>query len=283
MNSSPAASAARWRQFLIDILLLKKTMRNLSNIGRIFYGIAITVIGFLTIYYRDFPYMLIPPKHSWIPNLAMLAFIFGATLMLAGACIVFEKKVRSISLLFGSVLLFIFCFYFIPYEFIVSSNYTHFGDWENAAKELALSSGALVIASSFSKKNISSLMRLLEKLMPFGTILFSITIISFGIDHFLFAKEAADYVPSWVPYHLFWMYFTGTALVGSGLAVIFKIKPRLVATLLGTMIFIWFIILHIPRIIASPLADMGSEVTSAFIALAYSGVAFVIAGTIKRQ
>ena len=128
-------------------------MRNLSNIGRIFYGIAIAGIGVQTIYYNDFPYMLIPPKHSWIPGLVMLAYIFGALLILAGACIVFEKKTRTISLLLGSVLLLIFCFYYIPYEFMASSNYTHLVEWENAEKELALAGGAFVIAGCFSEKN----------------------------------------------------------------------------------------------------------------------------------
>jgi uncharacterized membrane protein YphA (DoxX/SURF4 family) len=258
-------------------------MRNLSYVGCIFYGIAIAGIGFLTIYYSDFPYMLIPPKHSWIPGLVMLAYSIGVILTLTGACIIFGKKVRPISLLLGIALLLIFCFYFIPYEFIVSTNYMHFGDWENAMKELALSGGALVIAGCFSEKTEKPRSRFFGKLIPFGAILFSITIISFGIDHFLFAKEAADYVPSWVPYHLFWMYFTGSALIGSGLAIILKIKSGLVATLLGTMIFTWLIILHIPRVIASPSAYMGSEITSALIALAYSGIAFVIAGATKRQ
>jgi uncharacterized membrane protein len=258
-------------------------MGNLSNVGRIFYGTAIAVLGFLTIYYNDFPYMLIPPKHGWIPGLVMIAYISGAMLILAGTCIVFKKKTRPISLLLGTVLLLIFCFYFIPYEFIASSNYMHFGDWENAAKELALSGGAFVIAGSFSEKDKNALTRFLGKLIPFGTILFSITIISFSIDHFLYAKEAADYVPSWMPYHLFWIYFTGAALFGSGLAIILKIKPGVAAALLGAMIFTWFIILHIPRMIASPVAYMGSEVASAFIALAYSGIAFVIAGAPKKQ
>src|SRR5260221_13037774 len=199
-------------------------MGNLSNAGRIFYGIAIAGIGFLTIYYHDFPYMLIPPKHLWIPGLVMLAYISGALLVLAGACIVFKKKTRSISLLLGTVLLLIFCFYFIPYEFMFSPNYMHFGDWENAAKELALSGGAFVIAGCYSEKNDTALTRFLTKLIPLGTILFSITIISFSIDHFLFAKEAADYVPSWVPYHLFWIYFCGIALLGSGLAILLKVN-----------------------------------------------------------
>jgi uncharacterized membrane protein YphA (DoxX/SURF4 family) len=240
-------------------------------------------MGFLTIYYHDFPYMLIPPKHLWIPGIILLSYIFGALLILAGAFIVFGKNTRPAALLLGTVLLLIFCFYFIPYQFMVSPNYMHFGDWENAAKELTLCGGAFVIAGCFTAKNENSLFRFLSKLIPIGNILFSITIISFGIDHFIFAKEAADYVPSWIPWHLFWLYFTGTALLGSGLAIILKIKPGAAATLLGIMIFTWFIILHIPRIIASPPAYVGSEITSAFIALAYSGIAFVIAGAAKKQ
>jgi hypothetical protein len=256
-------------------------MGNLSNIGRIFYGIAVIETGFQTMYYHNTPYWLLPPKHSGIPGFIMIAYIFGLLLVLAGACIVFERKPRTGSLLLGGVLLLIFCLYFIPYQLMASSNYMHFGDWENAAKELAFTSGAFVIAGCSSEKNENALVRILGKLIPFGAIFFSLTIISFGVDHFLYAKEAADYVPSWVPYHLFWIYFTGTALLGSGVAIILKIKIRLVAALLGAMIFSWFIMLHIPRIVVSPVAYLGGEITSAFIALAYSGIAFVIAGQKK--
>jgi len=258
-------------------------MGKLSTIGRIFFGIAIAVLGALTIYYDDFPYMLIPPKHSWIPGFAIVAYIFGAMLILAGACIVFEKMIKQASIILGTMLFLIFCFYFIPYQFIKSSEYIHFGAWENAAKELSLAGGAFVIASRYFVNKESLLNRFLSKIISTGAILFSITIISFGIDHFLFAKEAADYVPSWVPYHLFWMYFTGTALIGSGLAVIFKIKVRQIASLLGIMIFIWFAILHIPRVVFSPSADLGSEIASACLALAYSGIAFVIAGGATKK
>jgi uncharacterized membrane protein len=256
-------------------------MKNLSNIGRIFYGVAMTVMGLLTIYYKDFPYMLIPPNHSWIHGLVILAYISGTMLILAGVCIVFEKKTRSVSLLLGTVLLLIFCLYYVPYEFMATTNYMHLGEWDSTEKELALSAGAFIIAGCFPGKNENPLIMFLGKLIPLGTILFSITIISFGIDHFLYAKDVADYIPSWVPNHMFWAYFAGTALIASGFGIMLKIKYRLSATLLGTMIFIWFIILHIPRVIVSPLADIGDEVTSAFLALAYSGIAFVIAGATK--
>lgn len=258
-------------------------MRNLSTIGRIFFGLSIAVLGILTIYDKNFPYMMIPPNHSWLHGHAIFAYICGALLVLAGACIVFEKKIVPASLLLGGVLLAIFCFYYIPYELLVSGKYMHFGEWENSAKELALASGGFVVAGCFPKQNTSPLFRFLSKLIPLGAPLFALTIISFGIDHFIFAREASDYIPSWVPNHLFWMYFTGSALLGSGLAILLKIRPGLFATLLGGMILIWFVILHIPRVMVSPSLYLSSEIASAFLAFAYCGIAFVIAGTARRH
>jgi uncharacterized membrane protein len=242
-------------------------MGNLSNIGRVFYGIAIAAMGFLTIYYHDFPYMLIPPKHTWLNDHLFIVYISGAFLFVAGAAIVLEKLTMPVSLMLGAVLLAIFCFYFIPYEFFVSSNYMHFGQWENAAKELALAGGAFVIAG-----------RTLRKVYTFGRIVYALTIISFSIDHFIYGKDAADYIPSWIPYHVFWIYFAGVALLAAGIGILLKIRLRLAAALLGAMIFIWVIILHIPKAIANPADDQTGEVTSGLIALAYCGIAWVIAG-----
>ena len=240
-------------------------------------------MGFQSIYYHDFPYMLIPPKHSWVPGLAILAYVSGALLILVGAFITIGKKVRPISLVLGVVLLLIFCFYFIPFQLFATNKYLDFGEWENAEKELALAAGAFVIAGCFSGKNENRFMSLLAKLIPLGTIFFSLTMLCFGTDHFLYAKDTADYIPSWVPFPLFWVYFAGAALIASGIGISLNIKRRLSATLLGTMIFTWVIILHIPKAIANPFEGRGGEVTSAFLALAYSGIAFAIAGTANKN
>ena len=258
-------------------------MVDISKPGRIFYGIAIAEIGLQTIYYKDFPYMLLPPNHTAIPGLAIIAIIFGLLLALAGVCIVFEKIPGLISLLLGGVLLLIFCFYFVPYELIATSDYMHLTEWENAEKELALAGGALVIAGCFPVQNENSVTRFLGKLIPLGAILFVIPIISFGILHFMYGPDVASMVPSWIPYHLFWIYFAGAALIGSGVAIVLKIKVGLFAFLLGLMIFLWVILLHIPLVVAAAPADMGDQITSAIIALAYSGVAFVIAGVANKK
>jgi hypothetical protein len=233
----------------------------LTHIGRLFYGVAIAAMGLLTIYYHDFPYYFIPPKHVWLTDHVIAIYIPGALLFVAGAWIVWGKRLVPVSLLLGAALLLIFCFYFIPYELSASSIYMHYGAWENAAKELALAGGALVVAGR-----------------KIGRVLFALTIISFGVDHYVYAHEATGYMPSWIGHKLFWLYFTGTCLLGSGLAILLKTRVGLFATLLGSMIFIWVLILHIPKVIASPVAVDGGELVSALVALAYCGTAFMIAG-----
>ena len=122
-----------------------------------------------------------------------------------------------------------------------------------------------------------------RRLFRVGVVLFALTIISYSFDHFLYARQAVGYVPSWVSYPVFWLYFTGTALFCSGIAILLNIKRRLAATLLGTMIFIWVLILHIPYALSAPFARNEGEVTSAFLALAYCGIAFVVTQDISGR
>lgn len=249
-------------------------LERLPEIGRIFYGIAIAAMGMLTICYRDFPYFLIPPNHSWMIGHILSVYVSGGLLFLAGVCIAGRVRLLPVTLMLGTVLFAIFCFYFIPYELMVSAKYMHFGQWENAAKELALAGGAFAIAGGYPRHNVGPFTALLARMIPLG-ILFPLTILSFGIDHFMYAKEAQGYIPSWVPNHLFWMYFTGTCLVGSSVAMLLNIKRQLFATLLGTMILIWVLILHIPKSVGAPFSENGGEIVSGFLALAYCGIAFV--------
>lgn len=153
----------------------------------------------------------------------------------------------------------------------------HLPDWENAAKVLALAAGALVIAGSISgKSGGSGKGGQTRKIGRVGAILFAVTIIDFGLLHFMEAIDAAPYIPSWIPYHLFWMYFCGAALIASGIAIIFRIRPWLAALLLGAMILTWFLILHLPRVAVADSPAMDGELTSALFALAYGGTAWAI-------
>jgi uncharacterized membrane protein len=257
-------------------------MRKLSDLGRVFFGISIAVMGIQTAIDHAFPYMLIPPKLSWRPDAAIIAYFFGTLLAMAGLCIVFKIRTRTVSLLLGGLLSLVFVFYYIPFQFIVT-DYIQPGNWENAEKELDLACGAFVVAGCFIENDTIPITKLLSKLIRIAPVLFAITIISYGILHFQRAAAVADYVPSWMPARLFWAYFAGAALIASGVGIMLKIRIEMASFLLGAMIFIWFAILHVPRVVVAESAYLPSEITSACLALAYSGIAFMIGQTATKR
>jgi hypothetical protein len=113
-----------------------------------------------------------------------------------------------------------------------------------------------------------------------GRFLFALPLLVFGIQHFMYARYVATLVPSWIPGHLFWAYFVGAAFVATTLSIATQIKARLSAIWLGIMFLLWVLVLHLPRVAAAP--HNGDEWTSAFVALAMGGGAFLVAGTLKR-
>ena len=50
-----------------------------------------------------------------------------------------------------------------------------------------------------------------DKFILFGPLSFAIAMAIFGADHLVAAKFVATIVPSWIPGHLFWVYFVGCA------------------------------------------------------------------------
>jgi uncharacterized membrane protein YphA (DoxX/SURF4 family) len=251
--------------------------------GRYFYATALVVYGIQQFVYGDFRNVFFPPWQSHLPVLMIWAYIFGICLIGAGSAIIFGKKAREASLILGGIFLFLFCFLQIPYELISEPNKSyHLGVWADALKELALAGGAFVVAGSFPGGNTNSpdkpgIIRLLEKFIPLGAIFFCFTMATYGIGHFLYAEYMTKLLPAWVPDHMFWVYFTGVALTGAGSFIILNIRTKVIATLLGMMIFLWIFIVHLPRAIANTLFDRGNEVSSTCDALAFSGIAFLIA------
>ena len=101
-------------------------------------------------------------------------------------------------------------------------------------------------------------------------------LVIFGIDHFLYFDFVKTLVPVWIPGNVFWTYFAGIALIGSGLAIIVNFKIKTISLLPGAMLFLWLILLHIPRAITMDTSKDPNEIVSVFECLAFSGVAFLL-------
>jgi uncharacterized membrane protein len=255
--------------------------------GRLFYAIGIIAIGVHQLILKDFRPEILPPFPEWahkylaFPILASIAFIIVGVLI---SGLVNSKVVstRNICLYLGFCFLVLVITCHLPYILIVSPDKaTRLDGWFGAGEELAYAGGAFVMAGTFSNNNVgggakNSFILFLEKFIPLGRIFYSLLIILFGCSHFVFTDFVSTMVPKWAGMPLFWTYFVGVALIGSGVSIIFKIWIRPIAFLLAIMLFLFFLFFHVPDAIANPHAGGGNEIVRATIALLFCGIALTL-------
>ena len=106
-------------------------------------------------------------------------------------------------------------------------------------------------------------------------------LIAFGISHFGYAALTASLVPSWLPSHFFWVYFTGTTYTLAGIALVFGILRRTAAYLAALQMALFGILVWLLKIALGTWdIDTLNETAISFM-LAAS--ALVIASHLKRQ
>ncbi|MBT1706256.1 hypothetical protein, partial [Chryseosolibacter indicus] len=242
-------------------------------IGRIFIGVGIAGIGlshFLLPGLR--PIMApVPPQDVW----PFTNFIVGSVFVAGALAIVAGKAVRSVSLLVAAFFLLFLLFGHLPNRLRYHPEIL--GYWTDTIKLLALTGGALVLAGIWYPMCQTALSsQPIKKLARSGRYMFAFMLTIFGIEHLLGAEFIGNMIPAWIPYHLFWAYFTGVALIAAGLAIFVNIKVRLAMYLLTVMLLLWLVLLHLPATFHYPLGD-ASLLISSFEVVYFSGTALLLA------
>lgn len=247
------------------------------RMGQNFVGVALFFLGYQQFFFGQFVPLIVPQWPTWIPGHLFFVYLTGTILIVSGVSILSGIQARRVAQCIALLFLLSFLLGYVPANLAAHKTW---GQWSAAKKVFSLMGCALVVAGTFPVPDARSLLRLstkwLDRLVPMGRYPFALVIIDFGLAHFRGPSSIASLVPAWIPYHTFWTYFTGTALIVSGLAIIVRVMERPAATLLGTMIFTWILVLHIPLAIADPYTDVGHEWTSTFEALIKCGVAFIL-------
>jgi uncharacterized membrane protein len=118
-----------------------------------------------------------------------------------------------------------------------------------------------------------------------GRYAVAVSLIVFGIDHFLLLGPIATLLPSWIPWHVFWIAFFGAGFIAAGLALVAGLLQSWAAAGIALMFAIWVLTLHGPRVLGLygvPGATQSpAEWQSLFIAVAFCGGSLAAAGSLR--
>lgn len=114
----------------------------------------------------------------------------------------------------------------------------------------------------------------------FARALYGVAMIAFGLSHFFYIRETASLVPAWLPGPSAWAYFTGTAYLGAGIAVLLGVYAD-VATALSTLQMGTFTLLVWGPVITSGRAS-AYQWDEAMISLTLTVSAAVVAASYRK-
>ncbi len=89
-----------------------------------------------------------------------------------------------------------------------------------------------------------------------GRILYALVVAFFGINHFLNGTGMQNTVPSFIPGGVFWVYFTGTALLLAAISFLIDKQTKLAGLLMAAFLLIIVLTIHLPAVLHAE--DVGS-------------------------
>ena len=266
----------------------KKTTMQMDTIITVgakagFYFIAATmaIFGVQHFIYLQFVAEFIP---AWIPWRVFWACFTGAALIAAAVGIVVRKWDRWAATLLGSM---IFLWVLLLHTSRLAARPHDPGEWRGIFQALAISGFAFVLAGTLveteksnevPRSRFAGGMNALAELGTWvGPYFVAVSMVAFGVQHFIFAEVATAEVPAWIPGTVFGNYLSGTALLAAGVGLLFRRSARMAAALLGMLIFLSVLLIHAPIVLASPRFE-----SDWCKALVISGGAFLLADTLPK-
>jgi uncharacterized membrane protein len=253
----------------------------LMTLGRLFFAIGLIAWGIQHLVAGDFVTRVVPSWPAWMPAAKVSPYLVGAGLIAAGAAISLHVRARAAAVTFGVLAFLSFALLHLP---LAARDILWVGAWTSAGKALVMCGGALCVAVSLTLTEperstpggLLASARVREGLVIWGRVCLGAFMILCGIQHFLFVQFVTSLVPAWIPGAVFWTSFAGVALIAGGAGIVVPFVTRLAALLSGAMIFSWVFLVHVPLAMNDP--HNPGIVASVFEVLAFSGVAFLLAG-----
>ncbi len=254
-------------------------MDTITRLGRLLFCLGLGGLGLQTLARGDLVVAL-EPLASDFPGRLALVWFSGVALFLGSAFVALGFRARHAAMALGTLLPLFVLLLHLP---ALLARPRSGVEWTGAFETVAMGGAAWVLCGmiiGLPSVRVPGARRI-DRIAGIGRSAFALSLPVFGALHVIYIGYVASVIPAWIPWHVFWGYFTGAAAALAGLAILSRVKARLAATMLGLMYGSWVLILHLPRVFSHP-ADH-REWASLLVAITLCGGAWLVAGSLARD
>jgi len=224
--------------------------------GYVAFAVTIIALGILGLIKGDFA-AIWQPVPKGLPGREVLVYLSALISLACGIGLLWQRTAASAARVLLTFLLLWLLLLRLPGIFLEFS----VDVWWACCQTAVMVAGAWIVytwvATDWDKQRVGFAIG--DKARRVARILFGLALIPFGLAHFAYLKQTAVLVPSWLPSHVAWAYFTGGAFIAAGVAIIIGIVARLAAALVTLQIGIFTLLVWLPIVVTGANAFQWSE------------------------
>jgi uncharacterized membrane protein len=220
----------------------------IASKGQVFFAATLIALGIVGLVRGDFaPIWDSVPKG--LPLRGALAYLCALICLACGAGLLLRRAAAGASRVL--VLYLILWLLLIKGRFILLQPLVEVS-YQSSGETAVILAGAWVLyawfASDWDRKHLRFAVG--DNGVRIARVLYGLALLAFGFSHFAYLDLTAPLVPSWLPGHVFWAYFTGASYLAAGLAVLIGFWARLASALSALQIAGITFLVWVPLMVA---------------------------------
>jgi uncharacterized membrane protein len=218
-----------------------------ASIGHVVFSVTLICLGILGLLYPDFVPVWNPVPAS-VPGHEVFIYVGPLISLASGIGLLIPRMAAVAARLLLSVLLLWLFFFRLP-NFLLT---TPFAACWSVFPLLVMQAAAWLLyvrfAADWDRQHLSLISG--NSGLRIARALYGLSLIFFGLAHFIDVKDTLALIPDWLPQHMFWAYFTGCAFIAAGVAVLAGPRARLAAFLSALQIGLFLLLVWVPILAA---------------------------------